>query len=109
MSAASAAAIHGIGFYQRFISPYKGFRCAHHARLGGMSCSSYGKAALREFGLFEGLSKLRARLTACAEAAQPIEADPDEGPKPMSEEERKACAQFAGCTCGNFLPIFFLG
>jgi putative component of membrane protein insertase Oxa1/YidC/SpoIIIJ protein YidD len=74
-----------------------------------MTCSSYGKAALREFGLFEGLSKLRARLAACAEAAQPIEADPDEGPKPMSEEERKACAQFAGCTCGNFLPIFFLG
>jgi len=103
-SACTASGLWAISAYQRFVSPHKGFRCAHHARTGGPTCSNYGKQVLREFGFLDALSLLRLRLAACAQVAQAGEADSDDGPKPMSEEEKKACIQLAACTCGNFLP-----
>jgi putative component of membrane protein insertase Oxa1/YidC/SpoIIIJ protein YidD len=105
---ARTAAVRGIGLYQRFVSPYKGFRCAHHARTGGMTCSNYGRDAFEQFGFFEALSLLRARLVACAQAAQQGDGDADEGPRPMSEDEKQACTHCAACTFGNLLIPFFL-
>jgi putative component of membrane protein insertase Oxa1/YidC/SpoIIIJ protein YidD len=58
-----------IGAYQRFLSPYKGFCCAHHACTGGMTCSNYGLFALREYGFFAALPRIRERLIQCSEYA----------------------------------------
>lgn len=48
--------------YQRYVSPYKGFRCAHRALHGGESCSAYGKRAIQEVGVRAGMALLRERF-----------------------------------------------
>ncbi|MGR4871188.1 membrane protein insertion efficiency factor YidD [Variovorax sp. LARHSF232] len=48
-------AIAAIDGYQRFISPYKGFGCAHRVRTGGASCSRFAKRAIASLGMIAGL------------------------------------------------------
>nr|WP_081983790.1 membrane protein insertion efficiency factor YidD [Massilia sp. JS1662] len=62
---AAAVALAAIRFYQRFISPYKGFSCALRAATGGASCSAYGHAVIARFGLRRGLGLLDRRLALC--------------------------------------------
>jgi putative component of membrane protein insertase Oxa1/YidC/SpoIIIJ protein YidD len=57
-----------IRFYQRFISPYKGFRCAYCAFTGNASCSALGYRAIRRFGAVRGVQVLRGRLVKCGVA-----------------------------------------
>ncbi|MDQ1813775.1 membrane protein insertion efficiency factor YidD [Massilia sp. CCM 9210] len=48
-------ALSAIGFYQRHLSPYKGFRCAYCAYTGNASCSALGARAIRRYGVWDGL------------------------------------------------------
>ncbi len=57
------AAIRG---YQRFVSPYKGFRCAYRVHTGNASCSALGYRAVRRHGVFTGLGLLRQRTARCS-------------------------------------------
>lgn len=59
-----------IQFYQRFISPHKGFGCAYRVCTGGASCSELGYRAVRRFGVWRGLGVLDARLARCGAAAR---------------------------------------
>lgn len=43
-----------ITFYQRFISPYKGCRCAYGCYHPGLSCSGQVKRILAEYGVIDG-------------------------------------------------------
>jgi putative component of membrane protein insertase Oxa1/YidC/SpoIIIJ protein YidD len=54
-----------IRFYQRAISPYKGFRCAYAAHTGHASCSALGYRAIRRWGVWHGFSVLDRRLHKC--------------------------------------------
>lgn len=54
-----------IALYRRFLSPYKGFRCAHRVHRGGLSCSAFGERAVQRHGVRAGLSVLRRRLRVC--------------------------------------------
>lgn len=63
-----AIALPAIRFYQRRISPYKGFSCAYRVHLGRCSCSELGWRAVRRFGLLKGVGVLRLRLERCGEA-----------------------------------------
>ena len=54
-----------IGFYQRHLSPHKGFRCAHAGYYGGASCSHAVKFIVLEQGLMRGLPSIRARFKEC--------------------------------------------
>ncbi len=65
-----AVLLAAIRFYQSFISPYKGFRCAYHADTGCASCSVLGYRAVRRYGVVQGLSVLRGRFDKCARASQ---------------------------------------
>ncbi len=56
--------------YQRWISPHKGFACAHRVHRGGASCSSAGFRLIRRHGLRQGLPLLRERLRRCGEIAR---------------------------------------
>ena len=47
----AALAVAAIDFYQQFLSPYKGFRCAHRVRHGRMSCSQFAKRLIQKVGL----------------------------------------------------------
>ena len=57
-----------ISGYQKYISPYKGFRCAHRALHGGESCSEYIKNAIATQGLVAGIKISSQRFKACEQA-----------------------------------------
>jgi len=57
-----------IGCYQCYLSPYKGFRCAHRALHGGESCSQFVKRAVRQQGARRSLSAARSRFAECRAA-----------------------------------------
>lgn len=48
--------------YQRFVSPYKGFRCAYAHHTGRASCSRLGYCGIRMFGVERGLELLFGRF-----------------------------------------------
>lgn len=54
-----------IRFYQRVLSPLKGFRCAYRAHTGHASCSELGYRAIRRFGVGRGFLLLRERTRLC--------------------------------------------
>ena len=66
LPARSAATL--ITAYQRFLSPYKGYCCAHRALNGGLSCSQAIKRLVLRYGLLVSWPLVRARLDSCREA-----------------------------------------
>ena len=62
-------AIHSIKAYRKFISPYKGWKCAHAHIYGGHSCSDYGLVVIEEQGVLQGVSLLRERFKECSSAS----------------------------------------
>lgn len=58
-------AIKLIVFYQKFISPYKGFSCAHKIATQEISCSSYGKRVIQRCGILIGYKLLNRRFYDC--------------------------------------------
>ncbi len=48
-----------ISFYQRFISPKKGFNCAHHQRYQQGSCSEAVKLLIQKKGVLNALPEIR--------------------------------------------------
>jgi putative component of membrane protein insertase Oxa1/YidC/SpoIIIJ protein YidD len=59
-------ALSAIVFYQRHISPRKGFCCAYRAHTGRASCSALAYRAIRRYGVWLGLAVLRLRLQKCS-------------------------------------------
>lgn len=57
-----------IAFYQRHLSPHKGFCCAYRQHTGHASCSELGRRSIRRHGLLKGLRILRRRLVLCGVA-----------------------------------------
>src|SRR3954470_19293134 len=76
--APSTAAIGLIGLYQRYLSPLKGFRCAHRARKHGRtsSCSQFAKRAFGRVGVLVGAALLRRRFDKCAASARVLREAP---------------------------------
>jgi putative component of membrane protein insertase Oxa1/YidC/SpoIIIJ protein YidD len=58
-------AVLSIQFYQKFISPYKGFSCAHRVATKEISCSGYGKKVINRFGIIKGYLLLNRRFYDC--------------------------------------------
>jgi putative component of membrane protein insertase Oxa1/YidC/SpoIIIJ protein YidD len=61
-----------IGGYQRFLSPYKRYACAHRVKFGGASCSEYGRQVFASEGWQAGLAKLKARFRECHAASRSL-------------------------------------
>jgi len=105
------AAMLGITGYQRYISPHKGYRCAHAALYGGPSCSEFGKRAIRDYGLIGGLMLLRQHFGDCQKAAAKIRSgaysagarvdDADEcfgGPRKQGRDDARETTEYCtGC------------
>jgi putative component of membrane protein insertase Oxa1/YidC/SpoIIIJ protein YidD len=68
MPVIATAAVGAIGVYQRYISPYKGFRCAHRVYCRGLSCSEFAQQVIHENGLLNAIPKIRRRFCECREA-----------------------------------------
>ena len=58
-------ALCAIRFYQRHLSPKKGFGCAYRIVYGGCGCSGVGYRLIRRYGVFSGCRLLRLRLARC--------------------------------------------
>ena len=86
--------IAAIRFYQRHISPRKGFCCAYRAHTGRHSCSTLGLRAVRRYGAMQGLGVLRRRLYLCGVVHRRYATQP-----------RPALAQRGDCDCD--LPCDF--
>jgi putative component of membrane protein insertase Oxa1/YidC/SpoIIIJ protein YidD len=52
-------------FYQRRLSPHKGFTCAYSDLTGRASCSHIGFRAVRRFGALSGLAMAQRRTALC--------------------------------------------
>lgn len=79
--------VDAIQFYQAWLSPLKGFRCAHSVVHGSLPCSEFGKRALAKYGYAKGYRLLRLRFLACAAA------------KRKASKERKATGGTKAGTC----------
>lgn len=84
----SKVALGAIWGYQQFISPYKGFRCAHAVRHGGTGCSGYAKHAIRDHGLWRAIPAIRQRLRDCKAAYHNIKASCTCASEPLDEDDR---------------------
>jgi putative component of membrane protein insertase Oxa1/YidC/SpoIIIJ protein YidD len=67
-------AIASISGYQRYLSPHKGFKCAHRVLYGGKSCSEYVKQVIAQEGLVSAISASRHRFAACHTANHILQA-----------------------------------
>ena len=65
MTPATTLTLTGIYWYQRLLSPHKGFSCAHAAYFGGPSCSSAVVELLQTRGLRGAWPDIVARFGAC--------------------------------------------
>lgn len=99
-----------ISFYQRYISPHKGFRCAHRVYHGGQSCSAYAKTAVQSHGLGAAIPLIRQRFADCSQAADMVGSQSTLSvPKSSfdrSEAERRQqnsnCWADAACDCATY-------
>jgi len=66
------AALHAIHGYQRLLSPRKGYACAYRILLGGTGCSGFARQAMLEARLIRALPAIRARFSACHDAAEEL-------------------------------------
>lgn len=65
-----------LAFYQKFVSPYKGFKCAYGVWTGQSTCSAEAKKILKQDGLIAGWPKIQAQLQHCKVAYQLIQGVP---------------------------------
>lgn len=97
--------------YQRWISPHKGYSCAHSAYHGGVSCSEWGRRAVLRTGVIQSIPLLVRRLKACRQAYNYLSEDSGESPakKKLEGDEPESCPclgmETAMC-CGSFWPFF---
>ncbi len=61
-------AVTTISGYQKFISPHKGFSCAHRVLYGCESCSQYFKQVIAEEGILTAIANAKGRFQECREA-----------------------------------------
>ena len=81
-------AIAAIAGYQRFISPHKGFSCAHRVLYGCESCSQYFKNVIAEEGIFVAIANAKGRFQECREANEILKARRAKCSKSKSQRQK---------------------
>lgn len=94
------AALSAITFYQRFISPYKGFRCAHATLHKGDSCSQAVKKIIAKHGLWQSRPLIKERFAQCRLAAQQLHLGKVLSTSDDEEEERRRKRKEQAKDCG---------
>lgn len=96
-----AVAISG---YQRYISPYKGFCCAHKALHGGPSCSDYVKQTVLTHGLWRGMPAIRQRFSDCKAASVRMSShEQDQRRDRNRQRDRESVLQ--NCDCCDVIDL----
>ena len=81
--------------YQRYISPHKGFSCAHRKLYGEASCSGYFRESVANEGLSKSLQLFPDRLAECKKAYFILQSQKF-GSKEKDSEKNKS-----GYDCGS--------
>ena len=90
-----------ISFYQRRLSPYKGFCCAHHALTGEPSCSEFARITITERGLIKSLPLIAGQFTACRESLEKLKQDIKKDWRKNDCTSLTHCGgESAACCCG---------
>jgi putative component of membrane protein insertase Oxa1/YidC/SpoIIIJ protein YidD len=95
-------AVLAINGYQKFISPHKGFCCAHRLVNGGRSCSEHIKQLIIKRGLFASIDEIRQRLSDCKSAERYLNEKKKQGQgkgADSSSTSDKACAAAEVISC----------
>jgi len=83
------ALIQMIIFYQKYISPHKGYCCAYRAYSGNASCSEYAKIAIKKNGFIKAIPSIKKQFLKCKIAFEKIEKKKKE--KDMKENAADVC------------------
>ncbi len=88
-----------IRFYQRFISPYKGFRCAHACLHKGASCSNAVLEIVKQQGIWHGYPNIKARMYACKSAYVTLQLNTqkDQNKRKKKDNSYDCCDPSAAC------------
>lgn len=89
-----------IHLYQRFLSPHKGFKCAHHALHKSGSCSDAVIDIIQDQGLWQGRADIRQRFKSCRAAHHTLR-----NKRPIIPHGDLSCdlpCDFSFDGCGNF-------
>jgi putative component of membrane protein insertase Oxa1/YidC/SpoIIIJ protein YidD len=97
-----------IRFYQRHLSPRKGFSCAHLKLHGSTSCSGHFRQLLGEQGLSQALRLFPERLSDCRQAylllrmqsGMPEESDENDNKSESPRRSRSRPTSFNSCGDG---------
>ena len=91
-----------IGVYQRYLSPYKGFRCAYRVRhCRRASCSQFARRAIERLGVLPGMRLLSRRFDKCRHAKQVLDyATPRPQEKKQERETASSSTSWADCASG---------
>jgi putative component of membrane protein insertase Oxa1/YidC/SpoIIIJ protein YidD len=85
----SGMAVGAIGLYRRYLSPLKGFSCAHNAVHRRGSCSSFGLKVFERYRFGPAMTLLRRRLDDCRRAYALLMASASAGPGGQNKKSRK--------------------
>ncbi len=97
-------AINMICYYQKHISPYKGFCCAQHALTGEPSCSEFTKRAIEQHGLLRSMPFIRQQFINCKKSMQELKRDIKKEWKDANCTELTHCGgDTAACCCSVWI------
>lgn len=91
-----------IAFYQRQISPRKGWRCAHARLHGGAGCSGFAREAIAIHGLQNALPLVRARFRDCKLAARTLQIQQPPDCDDKNSRKRRWKGQLEDACCVDF-------
>ncbi len=89
-----------ISLYQRLLSPYKGYRCAHAVLHQGPSCSAAVKDIVREHGVLGALPRARQRFAQCRMAYRSLQDETEEERRRRRRQQGRGCARSDNDSCG---------
>jgi len=96
--------IYGIKLYQKFISPKKGYRCAHSVVHGGTGCSGAVIKIIKENSFFSWRNLINKRFADCKQANIQHKKDKKEknGCKKCLPDFEDGCDLLDGCDGCDF-------
>jgi putative component of membrane protein insertase Oxa1/YidC/SpoIIIJ protein YidD len=95
----ASAAVAAIVFYQRHLSPHKGYCCAYRVHTGRCSCSEFARRFVLRAGCWRMLHVLPRRFAKCRAAHLALAAQQEErrpGDRAVNGGAEKCCAYVDG-------------
>jgi len=86
-----------ISLYKKFISPYKGFRCAYGVLHGGDTCSSVVYSLIERHGVVDGYPLISEQFNQCNSAYHTLLEEKKNEPDEDHNDETDKCHHFKYC------------